>query len=188
MNAPTTPSKADDPIEKVKQSLATQWGLRFAPRDPVASPSKRNPSAVDERIHAYIRFLYYNKTFLRNSKPLEYAIGQFAQVAPAIISEWSFKPRAETGVLPTYPQTDSLLRSDFVRRRDELDPGLANDLMLRLEHVLGDVARKIRGSHSFQQPEPGRPADPVAKSNTGKKNMPFVKVFSTNDVIRRAGT
>ncbi len=138
MSLPTTPSKADDPIERAKQSLTANWGIKFPPRDPVASPSKRDSNAIDERIHSYIQYLYYSKSTIEGATPLNFTLAEFDQEAPNIISSWQFKPRAETGVIPTRSQTDSSLRRDFLHRRNELPDSLSK----KIDGISGAYVRR----------------------------------------------
>ena len=171
MSAPTTPSKADGSIEELKQTLAAEWGLQFPARDPLASPSKRDTSAIDERVHRYIRYLYFNKSLLEGATALGYAIAQFEQAASTIISEWQTKPRAEAGVAPTRPQAESAVRRDFLRRRSYHGDGPSKELMLCLEHNLHNVVQRIISSPPARLSPSMRAAYPIENSRIGKHIM-----------------
>ena len=158
----------DDAIESIKQSLAAKWGLHFPVRDPVASPSKRDRDAIEEKIHFYITFLHYRKPPTEGAVALRSAIAKFEQEASAIISEWRSNPRAETAVVTSRPMAESSLGRDFLHRRDELGPDVSRQLMLLLEHFLCEVVHKFKNGQSHQIQEPIKTGPVVKRLSSGK--------------------
>ena len=142
MVTPVTPQRTGDAIEEIKQSLSVKWGLRFPARNSVSSPSSRNHSAIEEKVHNYIRFLYYAKSPAEGA--LDFGVAQFEKEAPRIISEWQFKAQAEPGVIPSRKAGESALRRDFLKRRPDLNekPIKAIDGTLRMRSGRSRRGRK----------------------------------------------
>ena len=145
---PVTPSKSSDGIEHVKQALSAKWGFYFPPRH--NSPSRRNPNDIEEKIHNLIQFLFWRKGF--DAGALEYALGQFERQAPDVVSNWAFKPKADSDVLPTRPLQESSLKADFLNKRPSLDDIQMKELMVCLYENLNKIAEKIKSGQSFIQP------------------------------------
>ena len=138
---PKTPSKVDDGIERVKQSLSTKWGIRFPVRDP--TPSKRDRSLVEEKILVLIQFLYFK------GGALDYAIEQFEKNAVQIVSQWQFKPHGEPDVLPSVAHSKSALRQDFLRKQLVLSPQAVTELTESLKYFLDSVADRVKAGDKF---------------------------------------
>ena len=143
LRQPTTPSKVDDGIEKIKQSLSTKWGIRFPLRDAIVSPSKKDMTLVEEKILVLIQMLYFREG------ALEYAIAQFERNAAQVVSEWQFKPHAEPDVLLSLPQSQSALKQDFLRKRDDLPPKAVKQLTENLRQCLKSVADRVRAGDNI---------------------------------------
>lgn len=141
---PETPTKADDGIEKLKQSLSAKWGIQFPARDSTWSPSRSNLSLVEEKILTRIQFLYFRDGALRH------AIEQFEKHASTLCSQWQFKPRAEVDVLPL--REYSTLKKDFLQKRDQLDRGTIKELTEVLWHQLNQVADRVKKGEKFPIP------------------------------------
>ncbi len=141
---PRTPSKADDGIERVKQSLSTRWGIRFPVRH--ATPSKRNKTLVEEKILDLIQFLYFKEG------ALDHAIGQFERNAPQIVSHWQFKPHGESDVLPSLAHAESALKQDFLKKRHDLLPQAVTELTESLKDFLRNVADRVKAGERFPRP------------------------------------
>ncbi|KAL9101734.1 MAG: hypothetical protein Q9163_003032 [Psora crenata] len=150
MPPPTTPSRADDGIERIKQNLAAKWDLHFAARDASWSPSKRDPTSLADKVHGVIQYLYYRKG--PASGALEYAIKLFEAQAPLLVSEWRFKPCAELDVTPTRRESSGLNR-DFLSKREKLSSVALEQLMECLYHHLTQVADRVKAGHGYVMPE-----------------------------------
>lgn len=138
---PKTPSKVDDRIERIKQSLSTKWGIRFPVRD--ATPSKRDKSRVEEKILGFIQFLYFKEG------ALGYAIEQFEKNAIQIVSQWQFKPHGEPDVLPSFTHSRSALKQDFLRKQPVLSAQAVTELTESLKCVLNSVADRVKAGEKF---------------------------------------
>lgn len=140
MLAPQTPKKAGDEIDRIEQSLAAKWGLRFPVRDSAWSPSRRDPNSLEDKIHGRIKYLYYVKGPAEGA--LEYAIAQFEQHASSIASKWQFKPRAESDVVPSRTYDKSTSNGGFLVKRQDLGEAATKELMECLHATLSRVAEK----------------------------------------------
>ena len=138
---PKTPSKVDDGIERIKQSLSTKWGIRFPVRD--ATPSKRDKSRVEEKILGFIQFLYFKEG------ALGYAIEQFEKNAIQVVSQWQFKPHGEPDVLPSLANPKSALKQDFLRKQHVLSPQAVTELTESLKYFLNSVADRVKAGEKF---------------------------------------
>ena len=141
---PKTPTKADDGIERLKQSLSAKWGIQFPVRDLTWSPSRSNLSLVEEKILTCIQFLYFR------DGALHHAIEQFEKHAFTLCSQWRFKPRAEVDVLP--PREYSTLKKDFLHKRDQLDRDMIKELTDGLWHQLSQVVDRVKKGEKFPMP------------------------------------
>ena len=148
LRQPITPSKVDDGIEKIKQSLSTKWGIQFPLRDAIVSPSKKDMTLVEEKILVLIQMLYFREG------ALEYAIAQFEKNAAQVVSEWQFKPHAEPDVLLSLPQSQSALKQDFLRKRHDLPPQAVKQLTENLSHCLKSVVDRIRAGDNLLEVSP----------------------------------
>lgn len=144
---PTTPSKADNDIESLKTSLSAKWGIKFQPRDLVWSPSRRDLSRLEDRIHERIRFLYFQK-----DGSLDHAIHQFERHAATVYSHWQFKPRGELDVVPTLEASESGLKSDFLHKRAPLGDDAVKDLTESLWNNVSQVAERVKKGEKFPKP------------------------------------
>lgn len=148
---PQTPTKADDGIERLKQSLSTQWGIRFPSRDSAWSPSRRDPNRVEDKILAVIQFLYFREG------ALHYAIGEFKKRAATIYSQWQFKPRGETGVIPSRDEgrnvnIASAVKRGFLHKRVPLEENATKELTECLWHHLSTTAERVKVGERFAIP------------------------------------
>ena len=150
LRQPTTPSKVDDGIEKIKQSLSTKWGIRFPLRDAIVSPSKKDMTLVEEKILVLIQMLYFREG------ALEYAIEQFERNAAQVVSEWQFKPHSESDVLLSLPQSQSALKQDFLRKRHDLPPKAVKQLTESLRQCLKSVVDRIRAGENIPEAPPAQ--------------------------------
>ena len=144
---PTTPSKADNDIEGLKTSLSAKWGIKFPPRDLVWSPSRRDLSRLEDRIHERIRFLYFQK-----DGSLTYAIDQFERHAASVYSHWRFKPRGELDVVPTREASENGLGRDFLHKRAPLGDDAVKELTESLWNNLSQIAERVRKGEEFPKP------------------------------------
>ena len=150
MEAPKTPSKTrDDGINSIVKTLCAKWGLKLPIRDTPWSPSKiPHPGAVEEKVLGKIRFLYF-----KDRDALDGAIKQFEEHAHYIYSKWKFKPRAELDVLPSLAPSESALRRDSARRRDDVtvSEGVTAELAENLLHCLDQAAELVRLRVEFEK-------------------------------------
>ena len=144
---PTTPSKADNDIEGLKTSLNAQWGIKFPPRDLILSPSRRDLSRLEDKIHERIRFLYFQK-----DGSLDHAIHQFERHAETVYSYWRFKPRGEIDVVPTREASESGLKRDFLHKRVPLGDDAVKDLTESLWNSLSQIAERVKKGEKFPMP------------------------------------
>ena len=144
---PTTPSKADNDIEGLKTSLNAKWGIKFPPRDLISSPSRRDLSRLEDKIHERIRFLYFQK-----DGSLDHAIHQFERHAATVYSYWQFKPRGEPNVVPTHEASESGLKRDFLHKRAPLGDDAVKDLTESLWNNLSQVAERVKKGERFPMP------------------------------------
>ena len=146
----TTPTKSSDGVDNIKKSLSAKWGLYLPPRD--SSPSRRDPHALEEKIHNCLNYLFWRKGF--DAGALEYALSQFERHAPAVVSKWVSKPKAERDVLPSRQLQDSKLKADFLKTRPNLAKGQMEDMMACLHESLNEVADRVKSGQSYIQPPP----------------------------------
>ena len=144
---PTTPSKADNDIESLKTSLSAKWGIKLPPRDLVSSPSQRDLTRMEDRIHECMRFLYWKK-----DGSLGYAIDQFEEHAATVYSDWQFKPRGEQDVIPTREVSKSRLKKDFLHKRAPLGETAVEDLTESLWNNLSQIAERVKKGEKFPKP------------------------------------
>lgn len=166
---PKTPSKVDDGIEKIKQSLSTKWGIQFPVRDATYSPSKRNMSLAEEKILVLIQLLYFR------GGALAYAIENFEKNAAQIISRWQFKPHGEPDVLLSLEVSKSTLKQDFLKKRPALSQKAITELTENLKHFLSLTADRVQAGEKFprsvkieDQPIPTNESSPT-KPNLSKR-------------------
>lgn len=148
MNNPQTPKKTGDQIEDIKKELSAETGLVFPSRDALSSPSSRNLHEVDNRVHNYIRFLHF-RSKEEQEGALHCALAHFRAEVPQIISEWPFKPRADLGVVPSRPYGPSQLKRDFILTVPTLSAEAQDQMMGRLEHILGHFAERVKNNEPF---------------------------------------
>ena len=144
---PTTPSKADNDIEGFKTSLNAKWGIKFPPRDLILSPSRRDLSRLEDKIHERIRFLYFQK-----DGSLDHAIHQFERHAETVYSYWRFKPQGEIDVVPTREASESGLKRDFLHKRVPLGDDAVKDLTESLWNSLSQIAERVKKGEKFPMP------------------------------------
>ena len=142
---PITPSKVDEGIEKIKQSLSAKWGIRFPVRDATHSPSKRDMSLVEEKILVLIQLLYFR------GGALDYAIGQFEENAAQIISKWQFKSYGEPDLLLSLEASKSALKQDFLKKRPALSQKAVTELTENLKHFLNLIADRVKAGEKFPE-------------------------------------
>lgn len=170
---PITPSKVDEGIEKVKQSLSAKWGIRFPVRDATYSPSKRDMSLAEEKILVLIQLLYFR------GGALDYAIEQFEENAAQIISKWQFKPYGEPDVLLSLEASKSALKQDFLKKRPALSQKAVTELTENLKHFLNLIADRVKAGEKF----------PKSVKTNGKKSHFYssfdrLKFFQINQFPR----
>ena len=161
MLLPRTPSKVNDGLESRKKSLEALWGLHFKPRNSSWSPSKRDLGLLEDRVDGLMQYLFWCKG--TSAGALDYAISQFEEQAPSILSRWIFKPGAESDVVLYRPPSESRLREDFLSKRNELGDEAKKDLLACLYNKLSLVAESIKSGQSYIVPH--RPLDSVEASS-----------------------
>ena len=149
MPPPITPSKADDEIERIKRDLEAKLGFTFPPRDQTWSPQKADPKSSADRAQTALQYLYY-----RDKAALYSALADFDHHAQAIKSQWVFKPKADSNVLPTNRHP-----SNFLSKQDLLPPEAQEQLMACLYAKLKSAADKIKSGQPHTAP--GRVVDSV---------------------------
>ena len=107
MPVPSTPSsnQADADINNIVLDLNSHWNLQLPIPDSNWSPSKSCSEPRDQQIHSCIRFLYF-----KDRSTLNDSIEQFRRHASALKSNWQFKPRAESDLLPIRTRQQSATR------------------------------------------------------------------------------
>lgn len=146
MSHPATPTKADDEIERLKGSLVAKWGIKFPARDPVWSPSRRDRNRVEDQILACMQFLYFREGALR------YAINQFEQHALTVYTQWQFKPHAEPDVLPSREAAQSVLKQDFLHKREVPEERVVQELTQSLWNSVSQIAERVKKGEKFPIP------------------------------------
>ncbi|KAL6722297.1 hypothetical protein ACLMJK_001404 [Lecanora helva] len=143
---PRTPNKADDGIEKVKQSLSTTWGIRLPSHDSLWSPSRRDPYCAEDKISSLIQLLYF--------KPyaLDEALRNFERNAATIHTKWQYKPRADIDVVPNRAASLRPRKETFLRTRDAVPAAAEKDLKESLLHHLSLVKDRVKAGESFPNP------------------------------------
>ena len=144
---PTTPSKADNDIEKLKTSLSAKWGIRFPPADFILSPSRRDLSRTEDRILGCMQFLYWKK-----DGSLGYAIDQFEKHAATVYSHWQFKPQGDPDVVPRREASKSRLKKDFLHKQAPLSAAAVKDLTESLWNNLSQIAERVKKGEKFAKP------------------------------------
>lgn len=144
---PQTPSKADAGIENIKKLLSTKWGIQLPARDSTWSPSKRDLNRVEDKIVAFIQFLYFKKPPQEGA--LDYALNQFEKNAAQIISKWQFKPYGEPDVLPSLEASKSALHQDFLKKRPALSEKAITELTENLKHFLDLTVDQVKAGKKF---------------------------------------
>lgn len=125
MSLPSTPStrKANAEIKKIVYDLVQKWNLQLPIRDATWSPSKSPNEHIDQQILSCIRFLFF-----KDRSALDSAITRFEQHAKTIQSEWRFKPRAESDVIPYRTEYQSAKREEFLAVEVALDEKVSANL------------------------------------------------------------
>lgn len=125
MSLPSTPSsrKANAEINKIVYGLAQQWNLPLPIRDESWSPSKSTKEHIDEQILSCIRFLFF-----KDRSALDNVITQFEQHAKTIQSDWRFKPRGESDVVPSRTHDQSAKRDETLATEAAVDEKTSADL------------------------------------------------------------
>lgn len=170
---PETPSKADAGIETIKRSLSAKWRIQWPVRDSTWSPSKSDPTRVEDKIATMIQYLYFQKP--PKDGALDYALAQFERSAVQINSEWRFKPHGEPEVLPSLDVSKSALKQDFLKKRPTLPEKAITELTENLRHCLKSIADEVRNGRNFPKvirneddPIPSKEVSPT-KSNLSKR-------------------
>lgn len=140
---PNTPKRADDGVERLKQSLSAKWGITLPLRDSTWSPSRRDPNRPEEQISTRLHFLYYK------GEAAEVAIEQFERQATKVFSKWQYKPQADPDVLPSRESSTSILRRDFLQRREEVPPEAVKELTQTLLHHLVLISNRVKAGEKF---------------------------------------
>lgn len=82
---------------------------------------------------------------------MTFAIDEFERRAIAIYSEWQYKPRGDPSVLPIGEAGKSVLRQNFLRRRDPLEEDevklLTESLLLCLDQTTARIIAGERFPH-----------------------------------------
>lgn len=152
---PTTRGKADEKIEQLKQSLSAKWNISLPERGATWSPSHRDLSRLDEKICTSIQFLYF-----RNAAALDIAIQDFEKNARNVYSQWQYKPKAETDVIPSRGLSRDKSEGEFLRKRKELPAAAIKGLTETLYHHLSLVKARVQQSETFPQPNHVESRDP----------------------------
>jgi len=142
-STPTKAGKADDGIERLKQSLSAKWGIQFPVKDSTWSPSRRDPNRVEDRILAVIQFLYFR------DGALHYAIEQFEKTATTVYSKWQFKPRGEADVLPSREGPESAVKRDFLHKCAQLEESAIKELTESLWLNLSLIKDRVKAGEKF---------------------------------------
>lgn len=149
---PRTPSKADDKIKSITDSLAANWNLQFPAWDATYSPSTvRDPSRVEEQVMSRLRFLIF-----KDPDGLAVACERFEKHAETIQAEtvqsqWKHKPRADSDLLPRRLHAEISFQRDPLLRRPQVSEATAGQLMKTLLHCLdlaADHAKQTQQSPS----------------------------------------
>lgn len=127
MVGPETPTKKDDPIERITAELSAKWGLRFPP--PVfQSPAQRDRTRPEEQALGRLRYLYFHDK-KHSQAATRYAIDGFERLAPKLLAGWIAKPRADEDVLPTRTRSGTARQQEFLAKKPRLTDEQASDLM-----------------------------------------------------------
>lgn len=143
---PSTPTKADDGIERLKQSLFVKWSIQFPSRDSAWSPSRRDPNRVEDKILAVIQFLYFR------DGALQVAVEQFEKCAGTVYSKWQFKPRGEPDMIPSREGVESTVKRDFLRKRGQLEGSAVKEVTESLWWNLSQIADRVKAGEKFPLP------------------------------------
>lgn len=144
---PKTPKKADDAIEKIKQSLSVKWGIQLPERGSTWSPSRRDPGRVEEKICTFIQMLYFRHS------ALDIAIINFEKNAINVYSKWQYKPKAENDVIPSREKPESKSEKGFsLRKRNDLPVQAVKELTESLLHHLSLIVDRVKHGEHFHPP------------------------------------
>jgi hypothetical protein len=143
MQQPITPTKEPAAAHKLIRTidhLSARWGLSLPTRDAQWTPSKSlHEQSVEEKIVARIKFLIF-----KNQHALDHALEEFERNAVLISQGWKFKPKADQDVLPRRNSTASWLVGGHFLRRSAVDPGMLDELMKALLHLVDDAAKQVK--------------------------------------------
>ena len=145
---PQTPTKAkaNDDIERTKQSLSIRWGIRLPERDSLWSPSRSDQHKLEEKISNMIQFLYFK------DGALDVAIKNFEGNAVNIQSEWVYKPRADADVIPNRGVSKHQKRETFLQKRGDLPAPAVKELTESLLHHLLLIVDRVKSGDRFSKP------------------------------------
>lgn len=148
MSLPSTPSsrKANAEITKIVYDLTQQWNLQLPIRDESWSPSKSTKEHIDEQILSSIRFLFF-----KNRLALGSVITQFEQHAKSIRSDWRFKPRGESDVIPSRTHDQSAKRDEILAIEAAMDEKMSADLKKCLLAKIKPVYDRVRGGERYTE-------------------------------------
>lgn len=148
---PKTPTKKDDELTLITNTLSAKWGLRFPLRGPLWSPSQIvHPNSSGEQVLSRLKFLSF-----KDKEALQYALnhfeGQAGETRSGIqCSQWVHKPQAEMDVIPRRsPHSKPLDRNSFLKRM-EIDEATASKLMDDLLKILDRVTACVRQKTDFR--------------------------------------
>lgn len=84
---------------------------------------------------------------------MPFAIAEFEKKAFTIDSNWEYKPRADPDVLPSRDAGRSLLRQDFLRKRDPPEEGKVTLLTETLLFYLDEITARVKSGEKFPKIE-----------------------------------
>ncbi|KAL8711460.1 MAG: hypothetical protein Q9220_004118 [cf. Caloplaca sp. 1 TL-2023] len=178
MNAPETPSKADDEIRRITLDLSAKWGLKF-PLAALQSPAKRDQGRPEEKVLSRLQFLYfYDKN--HNQAATKYAIDCFERLAPKLLAGWIGKPDADEDVLPIRTRSEAARRQIFLTRTPVLSEEQASDLMLALLRYMDEAIEGTRKNAIFS------PYETSGRDSYGAGRANHTPTYRDRQPVRRS--
>ena len=177
---PTTPRKQVDKIRDFKGTISARWGLKFLEEEALSSPSTRDRKSIAVRVDFLIGALCHREG------ALEEVLEQFTRKATEITTEWQYKPRADTAVLPMRGYRDKPLTADFLHRQPKSSGRMQDDLMETLESKL-NLTYQSKIKKTSRQPdvevEMEESAQAFCKTRSGNRGT----VYSPSPYRRQSG-
>ncbi|KAL9609212.1 MAG: hypothetical protein Q9167_006010, partial [Letrouitia subvulpina] len=172
MSTPGTPTKADNAIRVITDTITAKWGLQFPPIDTPRSPLQKDRGRPEEKVLSLLQYLYFHDK--KNADgATDWAISNFEQYALQAHSQWVTKPNADVDVLPRRAlRSESASYRNSLPKKVPLSSEMMDDLMQCLLRFLDEAfigaRRGLRYNINRMNGEKGTESDSTSVYTTPK--------------------